>query len=682
VTDEDGKPVAGAQVAIFSPFQMNNTSWKRTQTNGAFSLTWTLQRFGMQQGGPQLIVRDSVHNLGATAELTEDTTNLTVKLKPAVTATGVVKNLDDTPLAGARISVQLKTANNSQPFNDQVATTDAQGVFEVKGLAPDATYEFVATAKGRGQGQQPVKNDPGSNRVELLPFVLKLTDHVVAGQVRNEDDKPVPGVNVSVSGLDQPNSTMTTDSKGRFHFQVCEGMVHLNANGQNGYAQASPEAGDTNVVMELGQSYMGDGNSKPHKLTGTVTDPGGHPLAGAQLAVFPRFQFGNNGSAWKKSATNGAFNLKWSLQPWQRQMGGTAMLVVHDMALNLAATADLAEATSNLDVQLKPALTAAGVVLKEDGSPLAGAQIEVQIKSENNFSQLNDQPARSDAQGRYQLKCLPPTASYIVVASAKGRGKSRQEFQGSAETNRVKLSPIVLQPADRVLAGQVVDEKGKPVSGASVSLNGANQPDGYMATDSKGRFHFQVCEGEVSLWANSPQGGFTQATAQAGDSNVVLALGQQGGMRVVGGGARAARKPARQEPLKGTPLPDLTSVNLFGGVAPAGKPVLLCLFDAGQRASRQMMRQLNDKAGALSQQGITVLGAQALITGGEIFNEWRGSSPVTFPLGRVTAKTEKTKWVLDISTLPCLILTDGEHHVVAQGFEMEELDEEIKKLAK
>ena len=42
---------------------------------------------------------------------------------------------------------------------------------------------------------------------------------------------------------------------------------------------------------------------------------------------------------------------------------------------------------------------------------------------------------------------------------------------------------------------------------------------------------------------------------------------------------------ARQAPpraaLKGSPLPDLAAVNLAADIAPAGQPVLLCLFDAG-----------------------------------------------------------------------------------------------------
>ena len=195
-----------------------------------------------------------------------------------------------------------------------------------------------------------------------------------------------------------------------------------------------------------------------------------------------------------------------------------------------------------------------------------------------------------------------------------------------------------------------------------------------MATDSKGRFHFQVCEGQVRLFANSPQGGeFAQATAEAGDTNVVLTLGSQPGM--------VRQAPARAS-LKGAPLPDLAGVNLAGDAAPASQPVLLCLFDAGQRSSRHAVQQLGEQAAALRRQGVTVLGVQAAIASEEALNEWKSASPVSFPLGRVTEKSEKTKWVLEVPALPWLILTDANHRVIAEGFALDELDAEIKKLAK
>jgi len=440
---------------------------------------------------------------------------------------------------------------------------------------------------------------------------------------------------------------------------------------EGGFAQTTAEAGDTNVVLQLGQTYNNAPGAAAHKLKGTVTDASGKPVVGAQVAVFPVYQF--NGSRWTKTATNGAFNLTWSLQPWQMQSGG-ALLVARDPARNLAVTEELPEDATNLDVKLKPALTVAGVVRSADDSPLAGAQVGVWLKAGNNYDQLDEQMAAADAQGRYEIKCLPPDAHYIVYASAKGHGQRQQQVEGDSETNREELSPFVLKLADRVLAGQVLNENDKPVAGAYVNLSGEDQPNGNMATDSKGRFHFQVCEGQVRLFANSPQGGaFAQATAEAGETNVVMTLGSQPGN---------IRQTPHRAPLKGSPLPDLAGVNLAGDAAPASQPVLLCLFDAGQRSSRHVVHQLDEQAAALRQQGVTVLGVQAAVTSDEILNQWKSASPVSFPLGRVTEKSEKSKWALAVPALPWLILADANHRVVMEGFALDELDAQVKKLAK
>ncbi len=399
-----------------------------------------------------------------------------------------------------------------------------------------------------------------------------------------------------------------------------------------------------------------------------MTDADGKPASDVQVAVFPS----SNGRHWTRTATNGVFSLTWSLQPWQLQSSG-AQLVARDTVRNLAATEELSEEITNLDVKLKPALILAGLVSKAAGSPLPGAQIEVLLRTGNSFEQLNEPMAAADAQGRYEIKCLPPDARYMVFATAKGYGRSQQQIQNDSETNRMELSPFVLKLADRVLAGQVLNENDKPVSGVNVSLNGEDQPDGNMTTDSKGRFHFQVCEGQVRLFANAQNGGYAQATAEAGDTNVVMTLSSQPGN---------VRQAPRRASLKGSPLPDLATVNLASDTAPAGKPVLLCLFDAGQRPSRHVVHQLDEQAAALRQQGVTVLGVQAAVTSDETFNEWKSGSPVSFSVGRVTERSEKSKWASAVPALPWLILADANHRVIAEGFALDELDAQIRKLPK
>ncbi len=665
----DGQPADGVEVRLIAAGYGRSGENPRTDQAGKFELALRSPLFEPNNNStPCLLVRDPGHNLAVAQDLDEDATTLDLKLAPALTLVGRAE-CEGKPITNATAQLVFWTGH-SGAWLDGLARTNTPGQFEIPALPPGRRYGVIVSAPGYGQKQNhnlEISAEPGRQEldtVELKPANLKL-----AGQVLDADDQPVADCSVNLNGDGQPSGNTRTDREGRFRFeQVCEGPAQISANNRNSYGNISAEGGDTNVVLRLGQTINNSPGSTPHKLKGTVTDADGKPVSGAQVAVFP-----NNGTRWIKTATDGAFSLTWSLQPWQMQSGG-ALLVVRDAVRNLGATEELPEETTNLDVKLKPALTVAGLVREVDGSPLAGAQVGVWLKAGNSYEQLNEQMAAADAGGRYEIKCLPPDAPYTVYATAKNHGRSQQQVQSDSETNLVELSPFVLKPTDRVLAGQVLNENDKPVAGVNVQLSGEDQPEGFMITDSQGRFHFQVCEGQIRLFAYSQNGGGNaQAAVEAGDTNIVLNLSPQPGM---------IPQTSHHASLKGSPLPDLASVNLASDASPAGRPVLLCLFDASQRPSRHVVRQLEEQAAALRQRGVAVLGVQAAVISDETFNEWKKTGSASFPFGRVTEKSEKSKWASAVPALPWLILADANHRVAAEGFALDELDAQIKNLAK
>ncbi len=671
VHQPDGQPAAGLTLRVIGAFGAGMGDVK-TDAGGKFELEWNDPSTSRANSIPCLLVRDAERNLAVAQEIDEDTGPLDLKLAPGLTLSGKVQ-CDGKPVTNATAAVVFWTGNSGMNITGWNRATNTPGRFEIPALPPGRKYGIVVSAPGYGQhANYNVGASEEAERMELDPFDLKPANLKLAGEVLDADDKPVAGVNVNLNGEGQPNGNTTTDRQGRFHFdQVCEGTVRVMANSQSSYGNVAAEGGDTNVVVRLGETFnSSEAESKPHKLTGTVTDSEGKPAAGAQVAVFPSETMP---APWKKAAANGAFSLTWALEPYQIQSGGGALLVARDPARNLAATEDLDEETTNIEVKLKAALTITGLVKNMDDSPLAGAQVGVWLKAGNSYETLNEQESLTDAQGRYEIKCLPPEAQYMVFASAKGHGRIQRQVAGDSDTNRLEQEPFVLKLANQVLAGQVINEDDKPVSGANVQLNGGDQPEGNVTTDSKGRFHFQVCEGRVQLFAYSQQGGSVQGSAEAGDTNVVLTLRAQG---------RNVRMGPARAPLTGKPLPDLAGMNLAGDAAPANLPVLLCLFDAGQRSSRHTVQQLGEKAAALRQQGVTVLGVQAAITADETLNDWKSASPVTFPLGRVTEKPGTSKWAATVPALPWLILTDASHRVIAEGFPLDDLDAQIKKVAR
>ena len=671
----DGQPAAGMPVRLVGVFGSGaaDVNDVKTDAGGKFEMERNQRQnvvsFAQNDTTPCVLVRDAEHNLVVAQDIEEDTGPLDLKLAPGLTLAGRAE-CDGRPVTNATAALVFWIGNRGIYLQDLTRTnTLTPGQFEIPALPPGRKYGVIVSAPGYGQKQLfnfDVSTDAG--RQELDPVELKPANLKLSGQVLDADDNPISGAVVRSSGEGQPNVSVRTDRNGRFAFEhVCEGTVRLSANYQQIYGNITAEGGDMNVVLRLGQTFSSSSGAPMHKLKGTVTDADGKPAAGAQLAVFP-----NNGTRWVKTGQNGEYNLNWSLQSWQMQNGG-AQLVCLDKARNLAGMEDLSEDDTNLNVQLKPALAFSGQVKNSDGGPLPSAKITFWIKSGNSFDFLDQETAIVvNAEGRFEIKCLPPEGQYMIAASASGFGKHQQQLSPDSETNRVELETFVLHRADRVIAGQVLKEDEKPASGVSVQLNGDDQPDGNMTTDSKGRFHFQVCDGQVRLFAYSQNGsGSAQTTVEAGDTNIVINLSSSSG---------SVRQTPSRAPLKGSPLPDLTTVNLAADAAPAGQPVLLCLFDAGQRPSRHVVGQLNEQAGTLRQKNVCVLGVQAAITGDDVFNNWKTASPVSFPVGRLTEKSAKSKWASDVPALPWLLLADSNHRIVAEGFSLDELDAQIQKL--
>jgi protocatechuate 3,4-dioxygenase beta subunit len=557
-----------------------------------------------------------------------------------------------------------------------LARTNTPGQFDIPALPPGRRYGVIISAPGHGQKQMTsleVSADPG--RQELDPVELKPANLALAGQVLDMDDKPVAGISVNLSGDGQPMGNVRTDREGRFRFsQVCDGMAQLYANAQNSYGNITTEGGNTNVVLRLGERSSSSFTSRMQRLKGVVTDPDGNPVSGAQVAVFP------NSGARVRTGTNGVFNLTWLLQPVQLQ-SGSALLVVRDAARNLAASEALETDATNIAVKLKPALTVRGQVKTPADAPLPGAQVELRLRAGNSIEQLNEQMSIADAQGRFEINCLPPDMPYMVFATAKGYGRNQQNVTNDSETNRLELEPFVLKPADKVVAGQVVDGNDKPVSGAHVQVLNAmvssdGQPQVNVTTDSKGRFRLQVCEGRVRLITSS-QNGIAQASVEAGDTNVVLTLTS----RSVSG-ARVLGEPVRRATLQGRPLPDLSPFGLPAEAVATGKSLLVCLLDAEQRPCRRASRLLAEQHDALREKGVAVVAIQAVVASAESFQTWTNSSPLPFPVGRIAEKSATTRWASEVESFPWFILRDAQGKVAAEGFALEELDTKLTALKK
>jgi protocatechuate 3,4-dioxygenase beta subunit len=412
----------------------------------------------------------------------------------------------------------------------------------------------------------------------------------------------------------------------------------------------------------------GEPGARP-KFTGTVLDADGKPAPEVKVSLFPSFWQGE-----KATDAEGRFTLLTD----QNQSGGTSagrVVIARDFARNLSAALKLDDEATNAELKLEPALTLAGRVTDPSGQAVTNAQARVMFQSER-ISLTMGSPIRTDVEGRFEFKALPPGRSYGVSISAKGFAPENRSVDApDAGTRRVELDPFRLLPTNQRIAGVVLDADGQPVPGAWINSSGERQPSLNLLTDAEGRFSFdRVCAGEIRLSANVPGGGGHGAVvAEGGDTNIII--------RVSVSPSALAEVPRRAS-LEGKSLPDLTTVNLASDAVPAGKQVLVCLADVEQRPSRRVLRLLAEQHDALRQKGVTVLAVQAAVTSTDSLKEWKDANPVPFAVGRVAEKSDKTKWALEVESFPWLILTDAQGRVTAEGFAFDELDAKLSALAK
>lgn len=251
VRNEDGTPAANLRLAVLPPY-WSNVGDVVTDAEGRFKFNWNPQRNTGINVTYLLLARDLARNLVATQDVEAEGTNHDLKLGPGLTIAGKVEAAEGKPLAKAEVSVNIMLGNMGSDLGGTAAETDADGRFEIKALPFEQRYWVHASAKGYGSGTQNVQSDDGNiKRVDLEAFSLRLANRKIAGKVLDPDDKPVKNAWINLNGDGQPNESKQTDASGTFEFTVCEGSVRLFVNGNNSYANANVDSGDTNIVITL-----------------------------------------------------------------------------------------------------------------------------------------------------------------------------------------------------------------------------------------------------------------------------------------------------------------------------------------------------------------------------------------------------------------------------------------------
>jgi len=260
-------------------------------------------------------------------------------------------------------------------------------------------------------------------------------------------------------------------------------------------------------------------------ITGTVFDVSGAPVSGVPVSLVPGFGSNIQGT----SQAGGKYSFTWHkhLPPG----GAVPFIYARDLKHNLAASHDIDETTTLLDLRLQPGLTLSVKVRDVNGKPIPTATETLLVVAGHRSVNIDPAPSTADDQGVIEIKALPQERWYIATITAKGYGTAEFDVQASqTRTTRFDFPVAVLRATDLKLAGTVLGPDSKPVPGATVFIGGGGQPTTNTTTDADGRFAFDaVCAGRIALRARG-QGRAGDAlegiaAPQGGDTNVVVRFG-------------------------------------------------------------------------------------------------------------------------------------------------------------
>ena len=247
VLSPDGAPVPQVMVSLFPV----TYAQKRTDAAGRFVLPADTSS---TPGQRILIARQPEANLAVALEWTEETTNITLRLAPAIILAGRVLDASGAAVTNAQARVTL-TTDDAGPTLGQPTKTGPDGLFEIKALPAGLRYAVLITARGFGPTSaevNPATGPPG--RIELAPIRLVAANQHVAGVVVDAENEPVSGAWVYLRGEQQTPRSKRADAQGHFIIDgLSVGTVRLSANSPTGgFGTAEAQAGDTNVTLRLG----------------------------------------------------------------------------------------------------------------------------------------------------------------------------------------------------------------------------------------------------------------------------------------------------------------------------------------------------------------------------------------------------------------------------------------------
>jgi protocatechuate 3,4-dioxygenase beta subunit len=517
VVDSQGRPLGGVHLAAQAQFREPSPIFRldgaeertRSDEEGRFTLASLMDRAAYEVTATRVGYQQRRFPLTTGAPRDEP---WILVLSPARAASGQVMDGEERPLAGVRVTVVASPGKARRGTVEPVsATSGTDGVFRLPGL-PAATPGEPATVdlEARKEGFIPLRVrrlaiPEGVGPVRLGTLIL-TPGTVLRGRVTDSAGQPLAEASVwlapdtgqsmaAIEALRREEPTTVTDGEGRFRIEdlPLRQKVHL-LFAREGYLSVPrlglplPHEGELRIRLERGV-----------QLRGRVLGEGGEPLGEARVRLHSE-ESPEGVVAVQRQAAEGSQLVSTDAQGNFRITGVTpgrvrleAQAPGYQPSPSMALDLPPEGVVEGVELVLQAGATLEGRVTNTRGEAVAGARLS-----------RDRQAAISDETGFYRLEGLPPGLGTVTV--------QHRAYQGASREVEIVLGD--LHTADFVLeggwpiAGRVVDEEERPVSGARVELTHREPRDRRLyraTTDLEGRFTIAgAISGSYDLKASRP----------------------------------------------------------------------------------------------------------------------------------------------------------------------------------
>lgn len=391
---------------------------------------------------------------------------------------GWVKDEDGNAVSNAKVTI---------PGANLEARTNSNGYFNITNIL-DGQYTVEVAATGRTVGANTsVTLNPGDNK-NLGEIRVNLHRRNATGKVLDEQNEPVSGAELRLSGNGQPEKTTKTDTDGTYRFEGLKpGTYTVEVKESTAYGSGGGQL-DIQPERDTEKDFRVGKNKATLSGWGSVVGSDEKP-AGVELRLLGKDASGNEKVISRATTSeDGSFSFAGV------DAGTYAIEVVESERFQGGRTEANIEVkqgeSKRLGLQMQyKTVTASGQVTL-DGEQLKNVDVTLTQKETGKTFQT-----KTNDQGFFQIKELDHGTYTASIAAKPGSYKAAESAERLIEPGQTGDLSISLASEPGNVEGTVTDNFGKPVAGAKVTAGNKS-----TTTDKNGKYRIEgLRKGNVTV---------------------------------------------------------------------------------------------------------------------------------------------------------------------------------------